>query len=652
MAERTGARSPPHTPGKGEMIQTSTSMTQKTRLPYLAGLDGLRAISVFAVIFYHANISWAVGGYLGVESFFVISGYLITSLLLKEYLASDRINLSRFWLRRARRLLPALCLVLVVVVLLAGWLAPDALPRLREDIPGAMLYASNWVFVSREIPYFEQFGRPPLLQHLWSLAVEEQFYLVWPLALWGILRIFRLRSAKKTSRLAVPMFLLAGATFALMLSMYDPHADPSRVYYGTDTRATGFLLGAGLAMLSKPGCGISRRKRINDAAGIMGMLGLLWLFSNLHEYETFLYRGGFLLVAVLTCLVILAVSNPRAHLSRLLGCRPLRLLGTRSYGIYLWHWPLMAAWNWGGGSAQPNGVTLALQLILTGLLAEFSYRWIEQPIRKHGLRSWWMASTKMLGGLRANAASVAGMLVLAGYIVVQPTAAASSQVDAAISISLASTSSSQAAAETEAPAPHLSYISNPGRIAALSDIYVEGSSITVTSEDSLQTIIPLRLTFIGDSILESVEPWIQKKFTLGSYCLDAVRNRRMQDVVNLIPQLAAENCLAQTVVIHLGTNVPFEDEVFDDVMRGLLENGVTRVLFLNVRRPVAWEAVANNQALKGVNRWPQAELVDWHALSEDQPGWFCEDSVHPSYTGAAAYVNAIREALGDEIVEF
>jgi peptidoglycan/LPS O-acetylase OafA/YrhL len=629
------------------MIQTSISATAKTRMPYLAGLDGLRALSVLAVFLYHANISWAVGGYLGVECFFVISGYLITSLLLREYLANQRLALGRFWLRRARRLLPALCLLLVAVVPLAWWLAPDALPRLREDIPGAMLYASNWIFVSREIPYFEKFGRPPLLQHLWSLAVEEQFYLIWPLALWGILHIFRLRSHQKTSRLAVPMFLLAGATFALMIRMYTPPADPSRVYYGTDTRATGFLLGAGLAMLSKPGSGTSRRNRIFDAAGFTGILGLLWLFSNLHEYETFLYRGGFLLTAAFTCLVILAVSNSRTRLSRLLGFSPLRWLGTRSYGIYLWHWPLMAACNWGSGSAQPDGFTLALQLTLTALLAEFSYRWIEQPIRKHGLRSWWLGSRKVFGGLRANAASVAGMLVVAGYIVVQPTAAASSQVNATIATPPAPIPSLQSGGELLTTNPSPSYVSNTSQITATSYIPIEASSTTAFVEDAPQTTNPLRITFIGDSIMESVEPWLQKEFVPGSYCLDAVRNRRMQDVVDLIPQLAADNCLAQTVVIHLGTNVPFEDEVFDDVMRGLLEHGVTRAIFLNVRRPVAWEAVANSQILKGLNRWPQAELIDWHALSEEQPGWFCEDSVHPSYTGAAAYVEAIREALGD-----
>ena len=400
-------------------------------------------------------------------------------------------------------------------------------------------------------------------------------------------------------------------------------------------------------MLSKPGSGTSRRNRIFDAAGFTGILGLLWLFSNLHEYETFLYRGGFLLTAAFTCLVILAVSNSRTRLSRLLGFSPLRWLGTRSYGIYLWHWPLMAACNWGSGSAQPDGFTLALQLTLTALLAEFSYRWIEQPIRKHGLRSWWLGSRKVFGGLRANAASVAGMLVVAGYIVVQPTAAASSQVNATIATPPAPIPSLQSGGELLTTNPSPSYVSNTSQITATSYIPIEASSTTAFVEDAPQTTNPLRITFIGDSIMESVEPWLQKEFVPGSYCLDAVRNRRMQDVVDLIPQLAADNCLAQTVVIHLGTNVPFEDEVFDDVMRGLLEHGVTRAIFLNVRRPVAWEAVANSQILKGLNRWPQAELIDWHALSEEQPGWFCEDSVHPSYTGAAAYVEAIREALGD-----
>jgi peptidoglycan/LPS O-acetylase OafA/YrhL len=526
-------------------------------------------------------------------------------------------------------------------------LAPDALPRLRKDIPGALLYISNWVFVSREIPYFEQFGRPPLLQHLWSLAVEEQFYFVWPLLIWGILRIVRLRSPKQTSRLALPILLLAGITFALMTVIYNPQADPSRVYYGTDTRATGFLLGAALAMLWKPGTRTVRKSRLVESAALAGMLGLFWLFANLHEHATFLYRGGFLLSASLTCLVILSVSNTQTHLSRLLGCRLLRWLGTRSYGIYLWHWPLMAASSYGGAASLPNAAMLTAQLGLTFALAEVSYRWIEQPIRRHGLRTWWLDSAKGLGGLRANAASVAGMLIVAGYIFVQPTAAAPIHPTTPVP---SSSISPPTLLEQDTANPSTLNTSNHN-LAALASNPAAADPGSTSRPDRIQDAgaasNAVQITFIGDSIMESVAPWIEKVFTPGSYCVDALRNRRMQDVVDLIPQLVEDKCLSETVVIHLGTNVPFEDEVFDNVMQTLLENGAARVLFLNVRRPVAWEAVVNNQLLKGVNRWPQAELIDWHELSEEQAGWFCEDSVHPSYTGAATYVKIILEALDD-----
>jgi peptidoglycan/LPS O-acetylase OafA/YrhL len=291
---------------------------------------------------------------------------------------------------------------------------------LREDVPAALLYVTNWVFVFREVPYFEQFGRPPLLQHLWSLAVEEQFYLFWPLALWVILRIFRGRNAKQAPWLAITILVGACASSALMLNLYDPLADPTRVYYGTDTRATGFLLGAALAALWKPGRHAGRKNWMVELAGSVGVLGLLLLFGSLHEYEPFLYRGGFMLTALVTCLVVLAVSSPQTRLAKLLGCKPLRWIGTRSYGIYLWHWPVMVVSGWGTSSSLPHAAIVALQMSATFLLAELSYQWIEQPIRQRGLRAWWLDSTKLLGRLRLNAASVVGMVVLVGYVTVQP----------------------------------------------------------------------------------------------------------------------------------------------------------------------------------------------------------------------------------------
>src|SRR5262245_55478485 len=223
-------------------------MTSSNRLSYITGLDGIRAVAVMAVLFYHADAPWALGGFLGVETFFVLSGFLITSLLLAEWQSTGSIRLGNFWLRRARRLLPAVWLLLAILPILATSLAQDALLRLREDIPAALLYITNWVYIVREVPYFEAFGRPPLLQHLWSLAVEEQFYLVWPLILLFLLRTFK--NNRAGFLLTIPVMIVASSVW--MAVLYSPDTDPLRVYYGTDTRAAGFLVGAMLASIWPP----------------------------------------------------------------------------------------------------------------------------------------------------------------------------------------------------------------------------------------------------------------------------------------------------------------------------------------------------------------------------------------------------------------
>src|ERR1044071_7693356 len=212
-------------------------MTSSNRLSYITGLDGIRAVAVMAVLFYDANIPWALGGFLGVETFFVLSGFLITSLLLIEWHSTGNLSLKNFWLRRARRLLPAVWLLLAILPILAVLLARDALPRLKEDIPAALLYITNWVYIVREVPYFEAFGRPPLLQQLWSLAVEEQFYLVWPLLLLFLLH--RTRNNRLGIIAATSIMIAISSTWMALL--YQLEVDPLRVYYGTDTRAAGFL---------------------------------------------------------------------------------------------------------------------------------------------------------------------------------------------------------------------------------------------------------------------------------------------------------------------------------------------------------------------------------------------------------------------------
>ncbi len=364
-----------------------------SRLPYLAGIDGLRAIAVVAVYFYHAQFAWMAGGFLGVEVFFVISGYLITGLLLAEWRKTNGLNLGRFWFRRARRLLPAVFTLILATLVFAVLFLPGEVASLRSDALAAAAYVSNWYQILSHKSYFEAIGRPSLLRHLWSLAVEEQFYVVWPLLLLAGLRWLRPRGR---FILPVAVLVLAVASTLLMAGYYQPDADPSRIYYGTDTRAAGFLIGAALAMLLVPRTGdveVSRRRSLAiDMAGVSALLTLIAIFVLVNEINPYLYLGGFAVVAVLSAIVIVAVVYPRTCIMPgLLGTRVLTWLGLRSYSIYLWHWPVIDL-------TRPyvdvpfGGLPLyLLQAALTLVLAELSYRFIERPVRDGALGRLWQS---------------------------------------------------------------------------------------------------------------------------------------------------------------------------------------------------------------------------------------------------------------------
>jgi peptidoglycan/LPS O-acetylase OafA/YrhL len=294
---------------------------------------------VIAVLLYHAGLPvW--GGYLGVEAFFVLSGFLITALLLVEWQANKRISLRAFWSRRFRRLLPAVLLLIAGTGVIAWWWLPAGeTPGQGRDMLAALGYVMNWNLILGEQSYFDPTLRPPLLQHLWSLAIEEQFYLIWPLLVIASIRLMGLRG--------LLLFSLAGAVASslLMMMLYTPGADPSRVYFGTDTRASGLLLGAALAIVWTPGrVPAAQNRRVGgllDLFGLGALLGLGYAFVNLFAQDPRLYQGGFALVALATAIVIAAVAHPQTRvLPALLGSAPLRWIGTRSYSLYLWHWPI------------------------------------------------------------------------------------------------------------------------------------------------------------------------------------------------------------------------------------------------------------------------------------------------------------------------
>ena len=385
-------------------------VTRTNRMGYQPGLDGLRAISVIAVMLYHGGFMWMQGGFFGVEVFFVVSGYLITSLLLDERETSSRISLSQFWLRRARRLLPALFTMLIAVSMWAAIFGSDEQQAtLRRDLPWSVFYVGNWGQVFGTVPYFTS-ADPPLLRHLWSLAVEEQWYLLWPLAFVGLM-------ATGSARLRQRGAVLVSLAIALMVLMFGLHASSHStisvlgsnvnrtnfMYLSTVTRASGLLLGAGCAFVWRPW----RRTRPMfkfgtrlDQLGGAALALLVCIMSVAVLTEGYVYQWLLATVSLLSMAIIAAVVHPDARgLRAVMGWRPLVLIGQRSYGLYLWHWPIFVF-----GHVYHSGsyVRFTLGMLATAVIAETSYRFVETPIRRGVLREWLQTQRAAIGGDRAR----------------------------------------------------------------------------------------------------------------------------------------------------------------------------------------------------------------------------------------------------------
>ncbi|TMK66692.1 MAG: acyltransferase [Actinobacteria bacterium] len=357
-------------------LPRSRAHARGTRLAYVPGLDGLRALAVLAVVAYHAPASWARGGYLGVDVFFVISGYLITSLLLAEHDRSDHISMRQFWGRRARRLLPPLFLVLAVLAAWAAWWAdPVAQHHFRGDALSALGYHANWHFVVNGASYFDRFSPSPI-RHLWSLAVEEQFYLVWPLVVAAVLILLRKRVGRRA--IGIGAFVGAAASAAAMALLFHG-GDASRVYYGTDTHAFGLLLGAAVATTPL----WFQQHRIWRWLGPPALGGLLLLLAKLEDTSDFAYRGGMALAVLLTVPVILAACQ-NGPLARAFSWRPVVAIGLVSYGIYLWHWPIWIIVTPQLVHVEGAGLTL-IRIAILATTVVGSYFLVELPVRSGAL---------------------------------------------------------------------------------------------------------------------------------------------------------------------------------------------------------------------------------------------------------------------------
>lgn len=384
---------------------------------YLPGLDGLRALAVAAVVLYHLGYPWAAGGFLGVSVFFTLSGYLITDLILGQ---GDRFRFRGFWLGRARRLFPGLAAMLVVVtvfVAVRGWPA-----HYTSALAGAALYASNWQLVTQHVSYFARFGPPTPLQHLWSLGVEEQFYLLWPVLLVLLSRFVpeRRPGSAARPRLALVTLALAAASAVELRLLYHPGFDNSRVYFGTDTRASELLAGAALAMLW-PSKRLRTRatigaQRLIDVATVGGIALVAYVAWTVNEYSPFVYRGGLVLVTLGAAIAVAGLAHPAGRVSRVLGSGPLRWIGVRSYGIYLWHLPVIVLTT-PAAAHKPQLLRSLLQVAAIVALAALSWRFVEEPIRarRRGVaiprrrRSYRSALGAVVPAVALAAACIAGL---------------------------------------------------------------------------------------------------------------------------------------------------------------------------------------------------------------------------------------------------
>ena len=646
-----------------------------SKVPYLPGLDGMRALAVIAVLVYHANTEWLSGGFLGVEVFFVISGYLITLLLMAERERTGTVRIGAFWMRRARRLLPALFLMLFLLLTYTWIFRSDELGKLRGDMLGGLLYVSNWYQIWVGQGYSSSGDFAPL-RHLWSLAVEEQFYLVWPLVMMLLLRRTGTRNVALAARWLVLAALVVTVVTALLYHpgpIGDCAVNPDAywtvgerciskgdaLYLSTITRSSGILLGAAFAMVWRPMAimrgPLRNAHRLLDIIAVVGLLLLGLLNWKLHFVtpsgaDAWLFRGGFLWTALATLMVIAAVTHRRTLTSRVLGNPVLVWIGTRSYGLYLYSWPIYQIIRKVAG----NSLTFpqfVVAMVFTVAITEASYRFVETPIRRREVASWWESLRSRRDPVPRQLVAVTTVvsLLLLAFGVLRLGLAELKQNDIAIALEEGAENTTSledliggGGEEGAAPVTPTA-TTQPSPV----DSIVTDESTTTTSTTTTTTTTlpkePVDYLAIGDSVMLGAAGVLKDR----GYTVNAEVSRQMIDAVGLMEQLGEADVFGDPVIIHLGTNGPITRETLDALLAPL--SRVPNVIMLNVRANRPWTA-ENNRILAERDKPDGLDniiLIDWNSLSAECPGdCFAADGIHLTDAGRQYYANVIGDWTG------
>jgi peptidoglycan/LPS O-acetylase OafA/YrhL len=585
---------------------STKNLTGKVGVRHISSIDGLRAIAVTAVVLYHLGISWIPGGFLGVDLFFVISGYVITRLILDSINQSSALDLRAFYAARLRRIYPAFIFMVVCIIIFVGVWAPEAIKRFLSDLPYALTGTINWFLVARHQDYFEAIGRPPLLQHTWSLAVELQFYLIWPIILLTILKYF---GKKNIARIALLIAIISGVTlFLVSLRLDQSNAQQiSHIYFGTDTHSLGLFLGSALAVSWIPqnlSADIEKRAQdVIDAIGVVGLLGLIGVFLFIDETNAGLYRLAFPLAGIFGCLVIISLVHPASRFAPVISSAPFRWIGQRSYGIYIWHWVIFQVTR---PSVDLTGQSWALYLarvLLVLALADISLRWVEIPFRQGMVQNWFR-------GMKYRSPKIKLRQQLSIVFSVIAVLAVTS------SISVQAINKAEQIAQDQ----------------------ITQQEDQAASQEDLGSTTGLWVT--GDSVILGIRSKLESKEHIS---LINARVGRQAPELLAVMRVDQSSVPSSPVVFNLGNNNALSEQTVIDIFE--VVKNQPQVIVVNTAVPRPWKDANNAIISKVASRYPNVRLVDWDRVSKDRPELFAPDGVHLSPAGSDVYVDLVLTVL-------